>query len=236
VDESLEGRTAVVSGGAAGIGRAIVDELVATGCFVYALDLEEGHRPWGANAVLIRGDVASAGDVADASARVHGDRGGADVLVCNAGVGLQERLAEGDPEKWRRLLDVNLVGALRLVRAFVPRMLERGRGDVVFISSVAADKPHPYGGVYAASKAALDVVAETLRLEAQPTVRVTVVAPGVVDTGFFARAPGHAPDAPSLGLGWLEPGDVAAAVRFALTRRREASVDRILLRPSSQAF
>lgn len=84
-----------------------------------------------------------------------------------------------------KIIDLNVMGALRCIRAFVPAMLERENGHIVFISSVSASQPHPYGGIYSAAKTALEVIAETLRQETLPHLNVTVVSPGVTNTNFL---------------------------------------------------
>lgn len=77
------------------------------------------------------------------------------------------------------------MGNLRILRSFLPALISTGKAEVVFASSVAASHPYEYGGIYSATKAAIDMVAETLRIELKDSARVTVVAPGVVDTVFF---------------------------------------------------
>lgn len=146
------------------------------------------------------------------------------------------KLTEGDPEKWRQVIDTNLLGVLRLVRAFVPGMLEQGRGDVVFLSSVSARQTYPYGGVYAATKAALEVVAATLRQEVLPTVRVTVIAPGVTDTPFFSHTISGFHTVQDIGFGALSADDVARAVLYALRQPPRVSVNELTLRPTAQPF
>src|SRR5690606_34492370 len=107
------------------------------------------------------------------------------------------KLTEGDPEGWKEIMDTNLMGALYFIRLFVPEMLEQKRGNVIFVSSVAAGRGFPYGGIYAASKTALDVIAETLRLETLPLIKVTTICPGLTDTDFFSNTLGG----PVLGIG-----------------------------------
>ena len=159
-----------------------------------------------------------------------------DILICSAGRGIHEKLTEGDPEKWRQIIETNLLGALRMVRAFVPGMQQAGHGDVVFISSVAAHQAYPYGGIYAASKAALEVVAETLRQEVLPTIRVTVVAPGVTDTAFFENTVSGVHTAKDIGYGSISPVQVADAVLYALQQPPGVSINHITVRPTGQPF
>lgn len=119
---------------------------------------------------------------------------------------------------------------------FVPwNTAERnGRGDVVFISSVAAAHAYPGGGIYSASKAAVDQLAETLRLEVQPEIRVTVIHPGVVDTPFFENMIHGEQSVESIGWGALAADDVAESVLYAITRPRGVALNNIVIRPAGQ--
>lgn len=161
--------------------------------------------------------------------------GAPDILVSCAGVGIHERLTEGDPVKWAQVMEVNVLGALRLIRAFVPGMLAEG-GDVVIISSVAAAAAFPWGGPYAASKAALEMLAETLRLEVLPTVRVTTLAPGVVDTAFFAHMVSGNQSVEEIGFGALSAEQVAELVAYAVSRPSNMVLNHLTVRPRGQAF
>src|SRR5690606_24722264 len=142
--------------------------------------------------------------------------GAPDILICNAGQGIHERLSEGDPELWLKIINLNVCGALRIVRSFLPDMLKRGFGDIVFVSSVSSKQAYEGGAVYSASKAALDMIAETLRLEVQPHIRVTTISPGVVDTGFFKNIIHGTQTPESIGWGAIAPDDVADAIFYAI--------------------
>ena len=107
-------------------------------------------------------------------------------LTLNAGKGIHETLTEGDPDKWKSVLDLNVMGVLRYIRSFVPEMISQKQGKVIFMSSVAASKPYTYGAVYSASKAAVEMIAETLRLETLPHVAVTTINAGITDIGEYA--------------------------------------------------
>jgi len=231
----LEGRKALVSGGASGIGWAIAAQLAAAAVPTLVADVQPAHGLPDA-VQFCPCDVASAADVHRLFAKVQDSLGTPDILVCSAGRGIHEKLTEGDPEKWRQVIDTNLLGVLRLVRAFVPGMLQQGSGDVVFLSSVSARQAYPYGGVYAATKAALEVVAATLRQEVLPTVRVTVIAPGVTDTPFFSHTISGFHTVQDIGFGALSADDVARAVLYALRQPAGVSVNDITLRPTAQPF
>lgn len=185
---------------------------------------------------FFKSDVVSAPATDALYTDINQTIGAPDVLVCCAGRGIHEKLTEGDPEKWKHVIEVNLLGTLRMIRAFVPAMLEAGYGDVVLVSSVAAGQAYTYGGVYAATKSALEVIAETLRLEVLPTVRVSVVAPGVTDTAFFENMISGNQTAESIGYGALPANAVADAVLYALRQPPDVSVNRITIRPTAQPF
>lgn len=177
------------------------------------------------------------GDEADSVAfpeKVLSQFGIPDVVIFCAGQGIHQRLSEGNPSQWKEIFEVNLFSALRLLHGFLPHMLNKGEGDIVFISSVSAEKPYPYGGIYCASKAALNTIAETLRLEVQPKIRVTTVAPGVVDTDFFENIIDGSQTADNIGWGSVHPEEVAETVCFALSQRTDVSLNNIVIRPTAQ--
>ncbi len=231
----MKGKKAVISGGGSGIGRAIAELLSEDGVATAIADL---HLP----PSLPSGMLPVTCDVADPTAidslfsEVQQQLGAPDILVCSAGQGVHEKLIEGDPEKWQQVINTNLMGTLRMIRAFVPGMQERGAGDVVIVSSVSAGQAYPYGGVYAATKTALAVVAETLRQEVLPGIRVTVIAPGVTDTAFFENTLSGSQTVESIGYGAITPGQVADAVLYALRQPPGVSINNITLRPTAQAF
>ncbi|MBA9075369.1 SDR family oxidoreductase [Rufibacter quisquiliarum] len=225
---------ALVSGGASGIGKAIAEKLAAAGMNVIAADVAAG--PTGTGVDHVTCDVTQPEDIDALYPHVIQTYGHPDVLVCCAGQGIHEKLTEGDPAKWQKVLDLNIMGTLRLLRAFTPGMLERGHGDVVIISSVSAGQAYPYGGIYAASKSALNIIAETLRQETLPKIRVTTIAPGVTDTSFFENTISGYNTVESIGYGALSPAEVAETVLFALQQPRHVSLNYLTLRPTPQPF
>ena len=231
----LKGRKALISGGASGIGRSITAKLAQEEVVTAVADLNlTGDLPF--SALAFQCDVAVASDIDALFANIQAKLGTPDILICSAGRGIHEKLTEGDPEKWKAVMETNLLGALRMIRAFVPGMLQAGFGDVVLISSVSAGQAYTYGGVYAATKAALEVVAETLRLEVLPTLRVTVIAPGVTDTAFFENTISGFYTAADIGYGAISPDAVADAVLYALRQPDGISINRITIRPTAQPF
>jgi 2-dehydro-3-deoxy-L-rhamnonate dehydrogenase (NAD+) len=164
-------RTALVTGGASGLGAAAAKRLRAEGLQVTTLD-------------LINADVTA--DVADEQAllRVAGQIGPVDVLVNSAGiVGPNKPLLETTVQDWRRVLDVNVLGTVNTMRAFVPGMRDRGWGRVVNIASMAGKDGNPSLSIYSASKAAVIGLTKSVGKELATTgVLVNVIAPAVIAT------------------------------------------------------
>ena len=164
-------RTALVTGGASGLGAAAAKRLRAEGLQVTTLD-------------LISADVTA--DVTDEQAllRVAGQIGPVDVLVNSAGiVGPNKPLLETTVQDWRRVLDVNVLGTVNTMRAFVPGMRDRGWGRVVNIASMAGKDGNPSLSIYSASKAAVIGLTKSVGKELATTgVLVNVIAPAVIAT------------------------------------------------------
>jgi 2-dehydro-3-deoxy-L-rhamnonate dehydrogenase (NAD+) len=164
-------RTALVTGGASGLGAATADRLRAGGLAVTTLDLQ------GAD---ITADVTDE----DALRRVSDEIGPVDVLVNSAGiVGPNKPLVDTTPEEWRRVFDVNVVGTVNTMRVFVPGMRERGWGRVVNFASMAGKDGNPNLSVYSASKAAVIGLTKSAGKELATTgVLVNAIAPAVIAT------------------------------------------------------
>lgn len=232
-------RVAVVSGGSSGIGHAIVQKFINHDIIVVNADVRQVESRTSFNSgryLYQKTDISSVEDNQQLHSYVHSKTDCPSILICNAGVGIHEKLSEGDPEKWLRVINVNLVGTLRILRTFLPDLLKHKQSDIIFISSVAANNPYEYGGIYSATKAALDSIATTLRLELKEKGRVTVISPGVVDTSFFNSMVSGSLDIASIGYGSLSPDEVAEAALYALTRPSSQVVNNITLRPVKQHF
>lgn len=235
--------TAVVTGASSGIGAATARRLVQEGYDVVAAarradrlaalreEAGEALRPL----VL---DVTSADSVAALAAQVPE----ASVLVNNAGGALgMDPVAEADPDEWRTMYEVNVIGALRVTQALLPALVASGRGHIVLMGSTAGRIVYEGGGGYTAAKHAEAALGETLRLElnGQP-VRVTEIAPGMVRTEEFSvtRFRGDEERAAKVYAGVDEPltaEDIADCVAWCVTRPPHVDIDLLVVKPLAQA-
>jgi NAD(P)-dependent dehydrogenase (short-subunit alcohol dehydrogenase family) len=182
----LEGLKIVVTGGASGIGAAVVAAARARGALVTSLDRTVEGVPAGAHA-----EIADVTDDAAVRAAVDGAAramGGIDVVVNNAGIGAQGSVADNDDAEWLRVLDVNVLGIVRVTRAALPHLRRSSHAAVVNMCSIAAWTGLPARALYSASKGA--VYSLTLAMAADHVhegIRVNCVNPGTVDTPWVGR-------------------------------------------------
>lgn len=193
----LAGRVVVVTGAGGGFGKLIVEMAAARGARVVAADVDEAAaegvaealRAGGAEAEAVGVDVRDLGQMRALAARVVARFGAIDVMVNNAGVMPLAFFADHAQaaEAWDRCIDINVKGVLHGIVAVHDQMLAQGRGHVVNISSIYANSGTAGSGVYSATKAAVAVLSDSLRVESQGTIKVTVVRPtGVLGTGLAA--------------------------------------------------
>lgn len=195
------GRTALVTGGSRGIGKATVLRLASEGADVainYASSIDAAQavcdevRAMGRKSEIYQADVADANACETMVTAALSDFGAIDILVNNAGIGSaainRPAIADATDEQWQLLLGANLYGPINMCRLLVPHMRAAERSDVIVISSIAAQALKPGFGVYSVSKAAVEAMAHTLaREEKQNGMRVNIIAPGLVDTDMGRR-------------------------------------------------
>jgi 3-oxoacyl-[acyl-carrier protein] reductase len=189
---SLIGRSALITGASSGIGAAtavLFAELGASVVVGYhkneagAAAVVEQIRQSGGQAQAIRADVRQAGEIS----RLVAEAGAVDILVNNAGWLVERKsLAQVTEERWDEIMDLNLKSALLCSQAVVPGMIQRGRGSIVNIVSIAGrDGGGPGAGAYATAKGGLIALTKAMAKELAPqAVRVNAVSPGVIDTPF----------------------------------------------------
>jgi NAD(P)-dependent dehydrogenase (short-subunit alcohol dehydrogenase family) len=185
----LEGKSAVVTGGGSGIGRATCRRMAAEGARVAVLDLD------GDAAGAVAGEIGGVSfpvDVGDPDAlrqAVDGAAaalGGLSIIYNNAGTSAFNRLHELEPAEWDRVLRVNLTGVWAGIRAAVPHLLAGGGGSIVSTASISGTRPAAGEAPYAASKAAVAALTASAALEYGPTIRVNAVSPGMIRTAMTA--------------------------------------------------
>jgi 3-oxoacyl-[acyl-carrier protein] reductase len=180
-EERFSGRVALITGAASGIGAAVVRRLLAEGARVASFDL---HAVAPEEVLAIAGDVSRSAEVDAAVARVEGELGRIDVLVCSAGVpGDSLRTVDVQDEEWRRVMGINADGVFYCNRAVLPGMVERGYGRIVNVASIAGKEGNPMAGAYSASKAAVIGMTKAIGKDVARTgVLVNCVAPAVIET------------------------------------------------------
>ena len=234
-------KTAVVTGASSGIGAASARALAAEGFHVFCAArrtdrIEALAAEIGGSAITC--DVTDADSVA-ALAEAVGPT--LNVLINNAGGAFgSDPVTQGDPEQWRRIYDINVVGTMQSTKALAPALIASGAATIVNIGSTAGRSTYEGGGGYIAAKHALVAVTETLRLElnGQP-VRVSKVTPGMVHTEEFSLIRyGDQAKADAVYAGVDEPllaADIADAVTWIVTRPQHVNVDLLVVRPIAQA-
>jgi NADP-dependent 3-hydroxy acid dehydrogenase YdfG len=237
-------RSAVVTGASTGIGEATVRALAAQGWRVFAVARRAERLERLAaetDAIAFPADIAEDDDVARLVAEVE-SRGGIDTLVNIAGGARgTDWIAEAKTEDWEWMLRVNVVGTMKITRAFLPMLRAHGHATILNLTSVAGLVSYEGGGGYNAAKFAEHGMTRALRLEeAEHNVRVIEVMPGLVKTEEFSlmRLGGNAEAAEKVYAGVEEPltaDDVADVIRYAVTVPHHVNLDDIVIRPVAQA-
>ncbi|MGO4121129.1 SDR family NAD(P)-dependent oxidoreductase [Arthrobacter sp. YAF16] len=218
----MDGLVAIVTGGASGIGAAAAARLAAAGASVAVLDLNPEDAAKGHFAV--RCDVADDASVVAAVQGVAEHFGRIDVVVNNAGIGAQGTIADNDDDEWHRVLDINVLGMVRVSRAALPHLRRSPAAAIVNTCSIAATAGLPQRALYGASKGA--VLSLTLAMAAdhiREGIRVNCVNPGTADTPWIGRlmAQSDDPQAERAALNARQPhgrlvtaDEVAAAITY----------------------
>lgn len=233
--KSLQNKTAIVTGGTKGIGRAIVEALLAEGISVCLSarnqnEIDEVVSQLGGNKGRAIGFACDVRDYEQVKALIDftvKDLGGLDILVNNAGIGIFETVADTSPDDFRAVLETNLFGVFYCCHEAIPAMKKRGGGYIINISSLAGANPHPRMAAYNASKFGLNGFSEALMQEVRhDNIKVSYIMPGSVNTEFGG-------DSPSDEKSWqLTPQDIARVVVDLLHHDDRALPSRVEIRPS----
>lgn len=249
--ETLADRTAVITGAASGMGAATARLLAAQGVRVALLarraerleELAAKITADGGQALAVAADVTDQASVDAAADRVHAAFGPVDLVVNAAGVMLPNPVDAGRVDEWQRMLDTNVAGALRVIRAFTADLVAAAAGgrtaDLVNISSIGAHIAFPNYAVYGATKAALTYLSASLRTELGPRdVRVTNIEPGLTDSELA----GHVDNAELSGqldgmfeaLGGLSSDEIADLIAYTTSRARHINLRQLVVLPTRQ--
>jgi 3-hydroxy acid dehydrogenase/malonic semialdehyde reductase len=241
--------TVLITGASAGIGEACARAFAAAGARL-VLTARRGDRldalarefgaAHGTETLPLVLDVRDRAAVQAAIAALPPEWREVDLLVNNAGLGRGlAPLHQGDPDDWDEMVDTNVKGVLHATRAVVPGMVERGRGHVINLGSVAGHEVYPGGAVYCATKHALGAITRGLRMDLMGTgVRVSTVDPGMVETDFsVVRFRGDRERAERVyrGMDPLTAADVADTVLWIATRPPHVTIDEVIIKPTDQA-
>jgi short-subunit dehydrogenase len=234
----LEGAVVVITGASRGIGAAVAQAAAARGARIGLIarsadEIDGVLAGTGAEGVAVRADVAERSEVVDAVAQVEAALGGIDVLVANAGIGAYGPFVDITYEEVERLVRVNVLGTMYAIRAALPGMVERRRGHVVTIGSIAGRIGSPFEAAYSATKFAGVGLTEALAVEVRPYgIGVSVVNPGVVATDF-GEARGHPYDRDRPKP--ISAASVADAVVAAIEQDADETYVPVWLRPAVAA-
>lgn len=189
--QSLKGKVALVTGAGKGIGRATAIALAQEGVNVGLLarteqDLIEVAKEietYGVKTAFATADVSSMDEVNTAVEKLNASLGSVDILINNAGTGKFGKFLELEPEEWKKIIDINLMGVYYVTRAVLPQLIDKNGGDIINISSTAGQKGAPVTSAYSASKFGLLGLTESLALEVRKhNIRVTALTPSTVAT------------------------------------------------------
>lgn len=238
---NLSGAVGLVTGGVSGIGAAITAELRGRGATVVAVDrnAHPGAEPTSSGAAQAgweaAGDVRDFATISGISGNVRDQFGRLDFVVANAGITDWGSMSDGDPQRWRDVIDTNVLGVAQTIRATMPVLVAQGRGHIVITASISGRTAYVGEPIYIATKWALVGLSKALRKEARPAgVRVSVIEPGIVDTPLVQQTAEGAAELAAVRA--LDPQDVARMVTFVLEQPAHVNIDEIMVSPLGQDF
>ena len=238
---SLTGKVALVTGASSGIGRALARALAAEGVTLALSGRSEGRLATiraefpDVEAITIPADLANPADVERMVAATLGHFGRLDILLANAGLYMPGDAADGNPDVWDEVIEVNVNSVFRAVRAVLPGMIERQSGDIIVTSSVSGHQAIHWEPVYSATKHAVQSFVHGVRRQISPhNVRIGAVAPGMVLNELWGITDPATIEAKIAAREGLRCEDVADAVLFMLTRPANVTIRDLVILPQNQ--
>ena len=239
MDQDLSDRVAAITGAASGIGLECARTLLAAGARVALVDRDADKltnlcAELGDRAIPVVVDLTDPASVATMLPQILARTGQLDIFHANAGSYVGGPIVDGDPDQWDRMLNLNINAAFRSVHAVLPHMIERKTGDIIMTSSIAGLVPVVWEPIYTASKHAIQAFVHTVRRQVAPHgIRVGAIAPGPVVTALISDWPKDKLEAALAAGDLMEPTEVAAAVKFMLTRPRNVTIRDLVILPQS---
>ncbi len=224
LNDRLTNKVVMITGASSGIGRGLAKEIAARGALVGLVarradtlkELQTEIESAGGRGLAVAGDVRDASSIKAATDKIAKELGPIDVLVANAGIGTSTDGSQVSGEDVAKVISVNVIGAANSVSAVLPQMVERRKGQLVVISSLAAYRGLPKSAAYCASKAAVSAFFESLRLDLAPKgIDVTIIHPGFIKTPLTA---GRDAQMPFL----MELDDAVKKIANAIERRKKS--------------
>lgn len=240
VNHPLTDKVIIITGGSSGIGAATARLLAPLGCKLTiaarsADKLASVAAELGPNVLAIPTDVTVPTEIANMVAQTVRHFGRVDVLFANAGVYIPGDVADGDPEAWTNLLNVNVDGVLRCVHAVLPHMLQQKSGDILVTSSISGHVDIPWEPIYSASKHAIQGFVHTLRRQVAPSnIRVGAVAPGRVANELWEVTTEDEIERQVAEHSSIRSEDVANAVLFMLSQPPHVTIRDLVILPQNQ--
>ncbi len=239
MDQDLSDSVAAITGAASGIGLECARTLLEVGARVVLVDREAEKlaaicADLGPRAIPVVTNLTDPVSVAQMMPQILEKAGKLDIFHANAGSYVGGEIVDGDPDEWDRMLNLNINAAFRSVHAVLPHMVERRTGDIIMTSSIAGLVPVAWEPIYTASKHAVQAFAHTVRRQVKKYgIRVGAIAPGPVVTALISDWPKEKLDAAMAAGDLMEPSEVAAAVKFMLTRPRNVTIRDLVILPQS---
>ncbi|APC11543.1 MULTISPECIES: SDR family oxidoreductase [Providencia] len=236
---SIENKVAAITGAASGIGLECARTLIKAGAKVVLIDRAEERlnqlvAELGENAIPLVIDLMNPKQVDGMLDEILKKAGRLDIFHANAGAYIGGPVAEGDPDVWDKVLNLNINAAFRSVRAVLPHFIAQKSGDVLFTSSIAGVVPVIWEPIYTASKFAVQAfVHSTRRQVSEHGVRVGAVLPGPVVTALLDDWPQEKMDEALANGSLMQPIEVAEAVLFMLTRPKNVTIRDLVIVPNS---
>ncbi|MCJ8510359.1 SDR family oxidoreductase [Rhizobium lemnae] len=235
----MKGKVAAVTGAASGIGLECARVLISEGATVVLIDragdkLDALCKELGERAKPLVVDLLNGAEVSGMLPKILELAGRLDIFHANAGAYIGGPVAEGDPDAWDRMLNLNINAAFRSVHAVLPHMIAQKSGDILFTSSIAGVVPVVWEPIYTASKFAVQAFVHSTRRQVAPHgVRVGAVLPGPVVTALLDDWPKAKMEEALANGSLMQPQEVADAVLFMLSRPRNVTIRDLVILPNS---